>query len=390
MEELVIMDFDKFSYKKVRPSGLETADGITSSTRLVLKEAERLGVDWQTIPGTKIIKLNFLGKSQYFYYQVPSTSKSVAQFCCDKNGTKKLLNLAQISTSKGFKIYQDDNVDTWMEIYDSLKKPLVIKPTHGSHGQDVFIGIKTVKQFKKIVSQILKPLEESCQGVIVEEMFKGTEYRILTTKNKVIGITERVPANVVGDGESTIEELIDIKNQDPRRGDEWSDGLALLKIKIDQKMKQMLKEQGKSLKFIPKKGKRVFLRKTSNLSQGGDSVDMTDIAHPSVKKLAIEAIKAIPDLNFAGIDFMSKDITKPQDQDSYIVIEINTSPGFDMHDSPYEGKNRNASREFLCLMYPELRAVNIIKKFSPNDLIFTIKNRFLDIFPNTWSAVQGR
>lgn len=383
------MDFDKYHYKKVRPTGLKTADGITSSTKLVLKEAERLGVAWQALPGTEIIKLSFLGKIHHFYYQVPSTSKAIAQFCCDKNSAKHLLKLAQVSTPQGFKICLDDNPETWMEIYNSLNKPLVIKPTHGAHGEAVFIGIRTVKKFKEIVIQLLSSLNESCQGVMVEEMFQGTEYRILTTRNKVIGITKRIPANVLGEGKSTLKELIRIKNQDPRRGDVWSDGLALLKIKIDQQMTDLLKERGKSLSFIPRKGQRVYLRQASNLSQGGDSVDVTDIAHPSVKKLAIAALQAIPELDFAGVDFMCKDITKLQTQDSYAVIEINTSPGFDMHDCPYEGQNRHAALEFLCIIYPELRIVNLIKKFSPFNLFVKFKAWFSASPINHWTVVHS-
>jgi hypothetical protein len=66
-------------------------------------------------------------------------------------------------------------------------------------------------------------------------------------------------------------------------------------------------------------------------------------------------VRAIPGLSFAGIDFMTTDITQPQTEDSYVIIEVNTSPGFDIHDSPYVGKNRHSALEFLYLMLPELK-----------------------------------
>lgn len=106
---------------------------------------------------------------------------------------------------------------------------------------------------------------------------------------------------------------------------------------------------------IPQKGKRIYLRRVSNVSQGGAAIDFTDKVHSSVKEIALKAINAVPGLSFAGIDFLSKDITKKQTQDSYIIIEINDSPGFDIHDFPYEGENRHAAREFLFLMFPELK-----------------------------------
>lgn len=96
------------------------------------------------------------------------------------------------------------------------------------------------------------------------------------------------------------------------------------------------------------------MRKVSNVSQGGDAIDFTDQAHPSVIEIALKTIRAIPRLSFTGMDFMTKDITKPQTKDSYVIIEINDSPGFDIHDNPYQGKNRHAAREFLYLMFPEL------------------------------------
>src|SRR5690606_19949911 len=102
-------------------------------------------------------------------------------------------------------------------------------------------------------------------------------------------------------------------------------------------------------------GKQVFLRQNSNISTGGDSIDVTDIAHPSVSEIALRAMKAFPGLAFAGIDFMTRDITQPQTQDTYTIIEVNTSPGFCIHDDPYQGENRHVAREFLYILFPKLR-----------------------------------
>lgn len=353
---ILYQNMKQFTYSRFTPSGLKKANDIASSTRLVLKEAEKLGISWETIPDTDIIKLQLGSKIHFFYWQVPAHVKAVGLFACNKISTKSFLKIGGISTAKGFAIYKNDSLKYQEEVFNSLNKPLVVKPTHGSHGDDVFIGINKLDKYQKIIRQILVKTIGKKKGVLVEKMFQNAkEFRVLVTRKKVIGITHRQAANVIGDGKVNVKQLIEQKNADPRRGDEWSDGLALLKIKIDKFLKNYLTEQNKSLNYIPSKNEQVFLRKVSNLSQGGDSFGFTDKAHQSVKDISLKAINAIPELTFAGIDFMTKDISKKQNPDDYIIVEVNGSPGFDMHDYPYQGKNRHATREFLNLIFPELR-----------------------------------
>ena len=123
---------------------------------------------------------------------------------------------------------------------------------------------------------------------------------------------------------------------------------------VDDEMKSFLGEQKRTVDIVPDKDEHVFLRATSNLSQGGDSIDYTDKVHHSVLELSLRAIQAIPGLEFAGIDFMSTDITAPQAPDTYRIIEVNSSPGFAMHDVPYEGVSRYAARSFLELLFPDI------------------------------------
>ncbi len=350
-----------FIYSRFTPNGLIKGQNISSSTKIALQEAEKLGVTWETIPNTKIIKLQLADKIHFFHHQIPTNTKAISLFACSKTNTKSFLQLNNISTAKGFTIYKNDPQEYWQEIFDCLTKPLVIKPTHGSHGDGVIIGINKFERYQKIISKMLEKIIDEQTGVLVEEMFQNAkEFRILTTKKQVIGITHRMPANVIGDGLATIEELIKEKNNDPRRGDKWSDGTTLLKIKINKTLLKYLEKQHKSLTYIPQKNEQIFLRKVSNLSQGGDSFDFTDQAHPSVKEIALKAINALPELNFAGIDFMTRDITKEQNPEDYIIAEINDSPGFDMHDYPYEGINRHAARAFINLIFPELVNVNYV------------------------------
>ena len=117
-----------------------------------------------------------------------------------------------------------------------------------------------------------------------------------------------------------------------------------------------LQSQNLTLDSVPAKDDRIFLRLNSNISTGGDSLDVTDSVHPSVIEIAKRAVAAFPGLAFAGIDFMTKDITAEQTPGSYVIVEVNESPGYSIHDQPYEGKNRHGAYEFLCVLFPELRA----------------------------------
>ena len=102
------------------------------------------------------------------------------------------------------------------------------------------------------------------------------------------------------------------------------------------------------------KGERIYLRKNSNLSTGGDSIDITDIIHPDFKKIAIKTIHAIPGIVYAGIDLMTdKDISKKPTRNNYIIIEMNLSPGIFMHHFPYKGRSRNVAKEIIDMLFPE-------------------------------------
>lgn len=341
-------------YESYGPEGVIKSKDVSSSSQLVLKEAEKLGVDWEIVPCTEVIKLTYRGKTETFHHQVPSTTTALAKYSCNnKSVTTNLLFNNDLSVPKGFKIEKESTQEYILSAYEHLQKPLVVKPSNGSFGDNITINITSYEEYISALALAFKYSSKKKDIVIVEEMFAGCEYRILVTRKKVIGVLLRRPASVVGNGKDTIETLVKEKNKNPIRS--VADGTCShLKIIMDDLMLKQLKENERSFDSVIPNGERVFLRMVSNISKGGDAIDFTDRVHPSVKKIAIQAINAIPGLSFAGVDFLSEDITKKQTKDSYTIIEINDSPGFDIHDSPYKGKNRHAAREFLFLMFPEL------------------------------------
>ncbi len=342
-------------YQYYSPSGLKKTKNLSNSSKLVIKEAEKHGLTWRILPGTPMIGLTYQGEERFYYYQVPCSTTALAKYITvHKAMVCNLLRAHNISVPCGYKIRRNHDKKYILKVYKALEKPVVVKPTNGTWGENITINISDPDSYLKAVDLALSYSKKSSSGAIVEEMFKGEEYRILLTRDKVIAVSQRIPANVIGNGKDSIKKLIQKKNKQDIRGIKGSEK-SHLKIRMDKRLRLYLHEQGLELNTVLKQGKRVFLRRVSNISQGGDAIDMTDQVHPSVKNIALKAIKTIPGLTFAGIDFMSKDITQKQTEDSYVILEINDSPGFDIHDLPYQGKNRHAAREFLYLIFPELR-----------------------------------
>lgn len=345
---------DSYYFQRLTPHGLEDSESMTSSSIIILDEATKHGVSFRSIPGTRVVELEYQGHKQYFKAQVPFQTRFIGSYIAeDKSATKASLIDQGLSVPKGYSLIPSDPQSYWDEVFHALQKPLVVKPSNMNKGQNVFIDISSVTEYHSAVESCFSQLFGNEANVIVEEMFEGNEYRIAATQEKVLAILNRVPANVIGDGVHTVSELVKLKNSDPRREDDPNS--VLVNIKLNKEAVRYLAEQGMSPDSVPLSGEQVFIRRNSNISTGGDSIDVTDIAHPSVFEIAMKAMKAFPGLAFAGIDFMTQDISQPQTNETYVIIEVNNSPGFDIHDDPFQGKNRHVAREFLYIMFPELR-----------------------------------
>jgi len=153
----------------------------------------------------------------------------------------------------------------------------------------------------------------------------------------------------VGDGRSTIRELVDLVNQDPRRSDGHSTVLSF--IKLDAIGVEVLAEQGMTPDSVPAAGQLILIRRNGNLSTGGTATDITDSVHPEVAAQAIDAARVIG-LDIAGVDIVARDISQPMDGQRGAVVEVNAGPGLRMHIEPTEGKPRPVGDAIVELVYP--------------------------------------
>lgn len=340
-------------FKRKMVSGVQAHKKVSKSTHLVLEEAERNGIAWKKVPFTEAFSLTYQGVTKYFHGQIPSETTEFAYHCCkNKEVAKSMLSNAGLSVSAGFVVKPTDEAEYTAQIFEILRKPLVVKPTNDQQGNNVFVNITTSQMLSKSMEKIYSFNGDRKVDLLIEHMFSGNEYRILATQEKILSVIKRVPANVVGDGKSTIQVLIDLKNSDPIR----LEMPTYNQIKIIKPLLRFLQLQALTLESVLPKGKKVFLLPHGplDISQGGDTIDVTDTIHSSVSEIVRQAMVSFPGLSLAGIDFMTTDINARQTSESYTIIEINSSPSLDWNEFPIVGPRRRVTYEFLKIMFPQL------------------------------------
>lgn len=250
------------------------------------------------------------------------------ELACDKEATKRILSAAGVPVPKGTVINFLDDLEEAIEYVGGY--PIVIKPLDGNHGRGITIDIRTWEE----AEAAYEAARQVSRSVIVERYYVGRDHRVLVVDGKVVAVAERVPAHVVGNGRSSIAELIEETNQDPNRGEGHDN--VLTKIELDRTSYQLLERQGYTLNSVLPKGTICYLRATANLSTGGCAVDRTDEIHPENVWLAQRVVKTIG-LDIAGLDIVTTDISRPLREVDGVIVEVNAAPGFRMHVAPSQG-----------------------------------------------------
>jgi cyanophycin synthetase len=197
---------------------------------------------------------------------------------------------------------------------------------------------------------------EHARSVIVETFLEGDDHRLLVVNGSLVAATRRTPGHVVGDGNHTIEQLVDIVNQDPRRG--VGHEKVLTRLELDAQAQKMLEHVNMKSDSVPDAGQVVLLRSTANLSTGGTATDVTDVIHPDNREMAERAVRAIG-LDVGGVDFLSKDITESYRTIGGGICEVNAAPGFRMHVAPSEGTARDVAAPVIDMLFPAGTSVRV-------------------------------
>ncbi len=325
---------------------LSANNALGPSTETIIKEAEVRKIPWMWLSARAMLQLGYGANQKRIQATLTQNSGILAvELACDKEGTKTILGDAGIPVPKGTVIQYLDELEKAIE--DVGGYPIVIKPLDGNHGRGITIEIDDWSEAEAAYD--LASEASKTRSVIVERYYRGSDHRVLVINGKVIAVAERIPAHVVGDGNSTIQELINITNRDPKRGDGHDN--VLTKISVDQTSETLLAKQGYDLNTVLPAGKIAYLRATANLSTGGIAVDRTDEIHPENVWLAQRVVKIIG-LDIAGIDIVTPDISKPLREVDGVIVEVNAAPGFRMHAAPSRGLPRNVGASVLDMLFP--------------------------------------
>jgi cyanophycin synthetase len=314
------------------------------STGSIVEEAAKRDIPFIRLNKQSLVQLGYGVHQKRIRATIASTTSNIAvDIAGDKEETKALLGASEIPVPGGVVIRSESDLD-WA--INKVGFPLVIKPIDGNHGKGNTTNI--INREQAVVA--LAAAQKYGRSVIVERFITGFDFRVLVINYKFICAALRTPASVVGDGEHSIQWLIDETNKDPRRG--YGHEKVLTRITIDQFTQKMLDDAGYTLETIPAKDELVLLKPTANLSTGGTSTDVTDEVHP-VNIFMAERIAKIIGLDICGIDIMASDLRTPISENGGAVLEVNAAPGFRMHVEPAVGLARNAAEAVVDMLFPK-------------------------------------
>jgi cyanophycin synthetase len=257
----------------------------------------------------------------------------------DKDLTKSLLESCGVPVPEGRMV--DSPQDAW-DAAEDIGVPVVVKPYDGNHGRGVFTNLVTREEVETAYAVAL----DEGSGVIVERFIPGNEHRLLVVGGRMVAAAMGETACVVGDGKSTIDELIELQiNSDPRRGS--TEDHPLNRVRLDSAARLELKRQGMDGSSVPAEGRTVLIQRNGNVA-----FDVTDRVHPSVAAHAALAARVVG-LDIAGVDLVAEDISRPLAEQRGAIVEVNAGPGLLMHIKPAEGTPRPVGRAIVNHLFPE-------------------------------------
>lgn len=313
------------------------------STGAIVSEAEHRDIPHIRLNAQSLVQLGY-GKNQR-RIQATTTDRTnllATDLASNKDATKKMLAQMGVPVPKGYQIVDEEEIE---ETCRAVGFPVAVKPLDANHGKGITVNLNSVED----VRAAFQLAKNYSRRVIVEKSLTGQDFRALVINNKLVAVAERTPAHVTGDGTSTIAQLIEMTNQDPRRGYGHENVLTL--IEADAQTEKLLRAKDYTLETVLADGEVFYLKPTANISTGGTAVDRTDEVHP-YNVLLFERIARIIGLDVAGVDVVAPDLSTPLTENGGGIIEVNAAPGFRMHLAPSEGIARNVAEHVVDMLFP--------------------------------------
>lgn len=328
-------DFIRFAQRKE----------LGPSTASLVKAAEEREIPYLRLNKYSLVQFGHGKLQQRIQATITSKTPHIAvEISCDKEDTHNLLR------DLGLPVPQQHMVSTEFGAIRAALRigfPVVVKPLDANHGRGVSINLSDEAQVRAAFNTAL----ESARGrsVLVESFIEGMDHRMLVVDNKLVAVAKRVPGHVVGDGKNSIASLIDLVNEDPRRG--IGHEKVLTRLELDHQAQRLMEKSGFNQDTVLPEGEVFYLRSTANLSTGGTAIDLTDVVHPENREMAVRAIQAVG-LDVGGVDFLTPDITRSYKEVGGAIVEVNAAPGFRMHVAPSEGQPRDVAGAVMNMLFP--------------------------------------
>jgi cyanophycin synthetase len=313
------------------------------STAALVRAAQKRGIPTRRLNTGSLVLLG-TGKNQHRVWtaetdQTSAIAETVAQ---DKEITRALLRSVGVPVPYGRAVASAE--DAWAAA-EEVGLPVVVKPQYGNQGRGVATNLSTRQQ----VLDAYAAARKESGYILVETYLPGDDFRLLVIGGRLVAASQREPAQVIGDGRSTVKELAAVANTDPRRSDGHATALSF--IPLDAVSLQVLADQGLTPEGVPSAGQKVLIRRNGNLSTGGTATDVTDRVHPAVAARAIDAARVVG-LDVAGVDVVAVDIGKPLEEQNGGVVEVNAGPGLRMHLEPSAGQPRPVGEAIVDSLFP--------------------------------------
>jgi cyanophycin synthetase len=315
------------------------------STGSLVQAAEDRGIPWLRLNQYSLVQFGHGKYQQRIQATITSQTNHIAvEISCDKEDTHNLLSDLGLPVPIQRMIYSEGQA---VKAARRIGFPVVLKPLDANHGRGVSINLMTDEQ---VIEGFNHAREHGkSRAVLVESFLTGFDHRMLVVNGELVAVAKRVPGHVVGNAKNTIAELVDIVNEDPRRG--VGHEKVLTRLEFDKQANRLLEESEFTTETVLPEGEIFYLCSTANLSTGGTAIDLTDVVHPDNRSMAERAIKAVG-LDIGGVDFLTPDITQSYKDVTGGIVEVNAAPGFRMHVAPSEGKPRDVSGKVMDMLFP--------------------------------------
>jgi cyanophycin synthetase len=313
------------------------------STASLVRAAEARDVPWIRIGDASLVQFGHGHRQKRIWATVSSETRNIGvEIASDKNLTNRIL------ADMGLPVPKQSTVRTVEEAvraWQRIGKPVVVKPLDANHGRGVSIGLST----EAAVCTAFETAQKISRTVLVEECVSGFDHRLLVVNGRLVAASKRVPGHVVGDGRSTLGQLVEKVNADPRRG--IGHEKVLTRLELDGQALRLMEAAGHTAETVLPDGLVFYLRSTANLSTGGTAIDVTDVVHPDNRAMAERATAAVG-LDVCGVDFLTDDITRSWAEVGGGICEVNAAPGFRMHVAPSEGQPRDVAGAVIDMLFP--------------------------------------